>query len=739
MSRRVKPIVKDVKSEGAGNSAPGPAACIYRGPSAGNNSKEERSRSAERIQREPASPSEKDPAPATTLRRSKRILPPVHYYEDESDVSAWHISRFLELYSTTTSSDERGSAHISTSKSPGKRLKRASIKAKCSCPALTLHGAIGAPASTSNAEKWILSHWADSGRRRFSAASVLLRCDSCPEPRAKANRLFFARANRDPARNREICGQCRRVLTRKPRENASIQIRGYWSGQLPADLRQIFLPHRFSVDRLLTEALFHGDPPSAVVDFVVRTGYRDQPDLDRDGNPLLRRSTALHLAFKSRHPHRTEVARGLFQIYQANYVDEDGLTHYHVALWFGFDEVVQRFRELQPDGPGLLGNDPLLHRALRDENRELVERLLRYGADPNEVDVERGTTPLLSIVRRQLPSAYVFARLIFEVCARPDVDRAVRVDARDNSCNTALHWAMDSDDRRLIELLLRQGADPNLSNVEGSTALHVVCRRDRDDAELVARFFEVCGEIGRPVRVDARDRWGRTPLQWAVARLLPNVVAVLLDKGADLSQFVFPTERHLAEIPQSRYWTSWPRVILRLQAGALACVEQLEKKGYELQRSDATSVMRLIGSREMFQKPSDVEEFFEDYAEFEVEARRAEVRSTGPRLTLHDLVHLPPGEEATRRFAYSEYVDLAESRSAESYGLWQLLPDDDKIRGACEEHLSEAMARGFFPAMGTRGFLAVDRPSAAYRLLPDYPRASDEPRFVLHLLGGCGS
>ncbi|XP_023313244.1 uncharacterized protein LOC106655411 [Trichogramma pretiosum] len=485
----------------------------------------------------------------------------------------------------------------------------------------------------------------------------------------------------------------------------------HWRGQLPADLREIFLPNRFSVDRLLTEALYNGDHPKALVDFVVSTGYRDEPELDRDGNPLLRRTTALHLTFKSRHPHRTEVALELFKIYRANYVDEDGLTHYHVALWFGFDEVIERFRQLQPSGPGRLGGDPLLHRALGDENTDLVERLLgRYDADPNELDAQRGATPLLSIVWRQLPSAYVFARLIFEVCSRPDVNQTVQVDARDWSGNTALHWAMDSGDPRLIELLLRQGADPNLANAEGSTALHVVCRRDADDRASVTRFFEVCGEIQREVRVDARDRWGRTPLQWAVARLLPEAVAVLLDNGADLSRFVFPTERHLAEIPQSRLLASWPRVILRLQAGALACLEQLEGRGYELQRSDATSVMRLIGSREMFQKPIDVEEFFEDYAEFEIEARRTEVRSAGPRLTLHDLIHLPPGEEATSRFAYSDYVDLAESRSAESFRVWQVLPDDDyKIREACEEHLSEAMARGFFRRWALEAFWELVR------------------------------
>ncbi|CAB0030429.1 unnamed protein product [Trichogramma brassicae] len=57
------------------------------------------------------------------------------------------------------------------------------------------------------------------------------------------------------------------------------------------------------------------------IDFVARTGYRDEPDVDKDGNLLLHRTTPLHRAVKR----KDFFAHSLFIVYnryEANYTDE---------------------------------------------------------------------------------------------------------------------------------------------------------------------------------------------------------------------------------------------------------------------------------------------------------------------------------------------------------------------------------------------------------------------------------
>ncbi|KAL7300581.1 hypothetical protein TKK_0006575 [Trichogramma kaykai] len=152
---------------------------------------------------------------------------------------------------------------------------------------------------------------------------------------------------------------------------------------------------------------------------------------------------------------------------------------------------------------------------------------------------------------------------------------------------TPLHLATSQGRKRIVASLLRNGADPNSHDQEEYTALHLICqRRDPGDDDFMKTFFEIVNELDKPIRVDARDMYGRTPLQWAVANLLPNTVDFLLDKaGADLSSFAFPTEDYFCKRfgPCEGNWDK-----LRLASGALVVVERLVERGYELVRGDAS-------------------------------------------------------------------------------------------------------------------------------------------------------
>ncbi|CAB0028951.1 unnamed protein product [Trichogramma brassicae] len=94
----------------------------------------------------------------------------------------------------------------------------------------------------------------------------------------------------------------------------------------------------------------------------------------------------------------------------------------------------------------------------------------------------------------------------------------MQVNARDNKGNTALHLAVECHNVKAVELLLSNGADPNLANEDRLTPMHIMCKINNDD-ELVKIFFKINDKRKQAVKVDAKDKLGRTPLQWAVASL----------------------------------------------------------------------------------------------------------------------------------------------------------------------------------------------------------------------------
>ncbi|XP_014229908.1 ankyrin repeat and protein kinase domain-containing protein 1-like [Trichogramma pretiosum] len=252
---------------------------------------------------------------------------------------------------------------------------------------------------------------------------------------------------------------------------------------------------------------------NSLIDFVIDTGYKDELVFDKDGKPLLRRTTPLHqvvsIDFGSLLPK-------LFKIYQrsdANYTTESGFTQFHVACMNGFDDIVKGFLELglDPDcfseEPDTMSSvDPPLHLALRGDHWSTAELLLRIGADPNSWDTD-GWTVLHSLHNEEM------AEMLFEFC--DEIEKPVQVDALNQQMDTPL------------------GADPNLPDEGGSTPLHFIARNHyRHNDGLAGLFFRIIDEKHKQVQIDAFDKLGQTLLQLAVANVQPGVVDVFLGRGA---------------------------------------------------------------------------------------------------------------------------------------------------------------------------------------------------------------
>jgi ankyrin repeat protein len=88
--------------------------------------------------------------------------------------------------------------------------------------------------------------------------------------------------------------------------------------------------------------------------------------------------------------------------------------------------------------------------------------------------------------------------------------------------------AADIADTALIQALLKAGADPASANADGETALHLVARSSNVEA---AKLLIKAG-----AKVDAREAFGeQTPLMWASARRQPQMMELLISRGADIN------------------------------------------------------------------------------------------------------------------------------------------------------------------------------------------------------------
>uniref|UniRef100_A0ABD2X5A0 Uncharacterized protein n=1 Tax=Trichogramma kaykai TaxID=54128 RepID=A0ABD2X5A0_9HYME len=305
-----------------------------------------------------------------------------------------------------------------------------------------------------------------------------------------------------------------------------------WKGQFP-DLRNIFWPEE--IDFLLRDSINQSESDGRIagkefINFVVLTGYKDEPEDNEVGHP---RMTPLHHAARRYFCNREPINSDLFKIYSSyhvSYTDKLGFTHFHAACMSGYKNVVEEFITLGHNlncFEHVRGNSPL-HLALMFEHYNLVDLLLRSGANPNLPNKE-GSTPLHFIALRKIDDD--LAKKFFETC--DDIEQSVQVDARDVFGDTPLHLALIAGLKNLTKLLLERDANPNIANVGGLTPLHVICQRDNDDDELAQIFFQINEMKSQFVHLNALDKVGNTPLHLAIRFGNLKLFELLLRRYAD--------------------------------------------------------------------------------------------------------------------------------------------------------------------------------------------------------------
>ncbi|CAB0042749.1 unnamed protein product [Trichogramma brassicae] len=264
-----------------------------------------------------------------------------------------------------------------------------------------------------------------------------------------------------------------------------------WTGKLP-NLWDIFRPEE--MDWILAQAVKNYNKPNSklsgesIMKFVIGAGYKDRPEIDDDGKPLLRRTTAVHYAAEK----YDRCILDLFEIYDrfdVNYVDNDGLSHFHVACMYNCRDVVKKFLEFGQDPNSRVqqtGDSPL-HLALSREYIEVVELLLENGADPNSAN-KKGMTALHIISDQCYLYEYIYnelAEAFFKIIEGQR--RTIQLEARDNLGRTPLELAVATLTPELVTTLLDRDLNFTTRSRQANVIQILVHQRLEDNLAEVDR------------------------------------------------------------------------------------------------------------------------------------------------------------------------------------------------------------------------------------------------------------
>jgi uncharacterized protein len=192
--------------------------------------------------------------------------------------------------------------------------------------------------------------------------------------------------------------------------------------------------------------------------------------------------------------------------------------------------------------------------------------------------------------------------------------------------STALLWAVHNGDVDLVKKLLAAGADANKANAYGATPMSeaaVVADVDALGALLaagaavesknadgqtalmvVARTDNVAAAellIKHGADVNAReDRKGQTVLMWATAESQPAMVKLLLAHGADANarSTVYDWDRRVTAEPRMKNMPSggFTPLLFAARQGCLECAKELVGAGAKVDMTDPDGITPLLSS-----------------------------------------------------------------------------------------------------------------------------------------------
>jgi uncharacterized protein len=187
-----------------------------------------------------------------------------------------------------------------------------------------------------------------------------------------------------------------------------------------------------------------------------------------------------------------------------------------------------------------------LHWAVRGDDLELTDRMLRSGADVKAAN-RYGVTPL--------------------------------------------HLAAVSGSAKMIERLLAAGADPNETGTDGETVLMTVARGGYIPAAKLL--------LERGAEVDARETWhGQTALMWAAAQGHEPMIRELVAHGADVNarSNVEEWQRQVTSEPRDKWLPpgGLTPLLFAARENCLACIPALVELGADVNATTPDGISPVV-------------------------------------------------------------------------------------------------------------------------------------------------
>jgi uncharacterized protein len=177
---------------------------------------------------------------------------------------------------------------------------------------------------------------------------------------------------------------------------------------------------------------------------------------------------------------------------------------------------------------------------------------------------------------------------------------------------TALHWAVRQDDREMVDRLIKAGANVKAANRYGVTPLYLAC--ENGSAPMIEKLLVAGADansattegetalmtVARTGNVDAakvllahgadvnsKEQWRQqTPLMWAAAECHPEVAQELIAHGADVNarQVTWNWDRQITKEPREKWMPLGGLTPLHFAArqGCVAGAKVLVKAGAEI-------------------------------------------------------------------------------------------------------------------------------------------------------------
>jgi len=208
---------------------------------------------------------------------------------------------------------------------------------------------------------------------------------------------------------------------------------------------------------------------------------------------------------------------------------------------------------------------------VNEGQRETALELISGGADVNELSVD-GTTALhWAVYRKDLE----LVQMLLAEGANPNI--------RNDYGATPMSVASEHGIHSIMQALLDAGGDAESPNSEGQTLLMAVARTGNTDTASLL--------LGKGANVNAKENWGgQTALMWASSQQQPAMVKLLIEHGAEV-------DARGKDHDWPRWITSEPRnkplddggytpLLYAAREGCLECVSALLDGGADIDMTD---------------------------------------------------------------------------------------------------------------------------------------------------------